>query len=176
MPFRAFVLMLHLTRSLETGPVSPEATFAHTKQRMLEKGFSGAVLQRANLGAWLWMKATLPQGVPTASGCGLGPTQGLAAIAQGLGDMNTGDLLLAVEVREGARDAKGAVVAAGAERERVRCLAKERQPGAVGCGDFLEQRTVAFGVGADTCSISPIPTLWATPKNGSVQLLTSRES
>lgn len=43
-----------------------------------------------------------------------GPAQGLAPIAQGLGNVDTGDLVLAVEIGERAADAKRPVIAAGA--------------------------------------------------------------
>jgi hypothetical protein len=42
---------------------------------------------------------------------GLRPAQRLAAIAQGLGDMDAGDACFAVEIGERAGDTQGAVIA-----------------------------------------------------------------
>jgi len=79
----------------------------------------------------------------------LGPAQGLTAIAERLGNMDARHLVLAVEVGQRARHPKRAVITAGAERQRVGSLAQQRQPGAIWRGDLLEQRAVAFGIGAD---------------------------
>jgi hypothetical protein len=78
----------------------------------------------------------------------LGAAQGLAAIAERLGDMDTRHAILAVEVRKSAGDAQGPVIAARAQRERIGGVAQQREPGRLGRGNLLEQRSVALRVGA----------------------------
>jgi hypothetical protein len=94
-------------------------------------------------------KVTLPDVLKAQwlSGC-LGAPQRLAAIAQSFGDMDAADLLGAIEIGERAGDAKRAVIAACAERESIGRIAQQRQPRGLGRGDFLKQRSVAFGIGA----------------------------
>jgi hypothetical protein len=57
------------------------------------------------------------------------PPQSFAAIAQGLGDVDTGDLLFAIEIGERAGDAERAVITAGTQRERIGRFAQQRESG-----------------------------------------------
>ena len=63
--------------------------------------------------------------------------------------MDAADLFLAVEVGKGAGDAERPVIAARAQGEGIGGVAEQREPGRLGRGDLIEQRPVAFGVGAD---------------------------
>jgi hypothetical protein len=77
--------------------------------------------------------------------------QRLAAIAQSFGDVDPGNVLLAVKIGKGAGDTQRAVIAAGAQRERVGCIAQQREPSGLWRRDLLEHRPVALGIGADAC-------------------------
>ena len=54
----------------------------------------------------------------------MGAAQGLAAIAQGFGDMDARDAFLAVEIGEGPGDTQRAVIASGTQAQRVGRLAQ----------------------------------------------------
>jgi hypothetical protein len=75
--------------------------------------------------------------VRQASRGGLRAAQRLAAIDQSLGDVDPGNVLLAVKIGKGAGDTQRAVIAAGAQRERVGCIAQQREPSGLWRRDLL---------------------------------------
>jgi len=75
--------------------------------------------------------------------------QGLAAVAERLGDVQAGDLVGSIEVGQRARNAQRAVEAAGGELQLLRGLAQQLDARLVRHGDLLEQSSRALGVGTN---------------------------
>ena len=63
--------------------------------------------------------------------------------------MDSGHVFLAVEIGERPGHSQRPIIAARAQRQRVRRIAQERQTLGIGRGDLFEQSPITFGIGAN---------------------------